>query len=110
MLSAEATVRVQILSAKLVTLIPGLNTIATVALLPLESKNVFGVIELISGWTLYRSYIDLNGFTINLLLTSSLMTDAKVNPNSIQYCDSKQCYSLKSDYIGHAQGTIEHYI
>jgi hypothetical protein len=76
----------------------------------LEGSTVIGEIQDPEGGVLYTSYLDPNGFVVNIATDPSITVYQDVNGNPISFFDGQEYRSLQSDYIAAGDGTILYYI
>ena len=76
----------------------------------LEGSTVIGEIQNPAGGVLYTSYLDPNGFVVNVATDPSVTVFQDVNSNPISYFDGQEYHSLQADYVASGDGTILYYI
>lgn len=76
----------------------------------LEGSTVIGEIQDPEGGVLYTSYLDPNGFVVNIATDPSITVYQDMNGNPISFFDGQEYRSLQSDYIAAGDGTILYYI
>jgi hypothetical protein len=76
----------------------------------LEGSTVIGEIQNPEGGVLYTSYLDPNGFVVNVATDPAITVYQDVNGNPISFFDGQEYRSLQSDYVAAGDGTILYYI
>ncbi len=76
----------------------------------LEGSTVLGEIQNPEGGVLYTSYLDPNGFVVNVPTDPSVTVYQDVNGNPISFFDGQEYRSLQPDYVAAGDGTILYYI
>jgi hypothetical protein len=103
--SANSKLLTQLLTSAL-----GQATVPMTGVLPPGSTLVQSVADPVNGGTLYTTYTDPNGFTINVAANPAITVYQDVNGNPVSYYDGKEHHSLQADYVASADGTIMYYI
>ena len=98
------------LLTQLITSALGQSAVPLTGVLPPGSTMIQAIADPVNGGTLYTTYSDPNGFTINVADDPAITVYQDVNGNPVSYYDGQEYHSLQSDYVASPDGTIMYYI